>query len=145
MNKKSKRIVGILAIIIYLLSMTMESYLVNGKSSIGSYGLIAFLYGWLNFNLIGVIWLANPLFITSSLFIMFSKKQNLPFVLSLIASILAISFTQVTEIIRTEAGHTGKIDRYLLGYWLWLLSILLMLIATIVNKTLNKKNSRNNL
>ena len=55
MNNKTRKIVGIGIGIIFLSSLTMECYLVDGVASIGSFGLVAFLLGWLNFDLIGLI------------------------------------------------------------------------------------------
>jgi hypothetical protein len=143
MNKNLKRIIGIGIGIIYLSSLTMECYLVDGIPSIGSFGLIAFLLGWLNFNLIGLIWLANPLFLLSLFLFFSSKKTKYALIFSLIASILAISFTQIDEIIKTEGGNTGKITEYLTGYWLWVSAIFLMLISSILDKILNKKTMHN--
>lgn len=140
MNKKTRKIFGIGIGIIFLSSLTMECYLVDGNPSIGSFGLIAFLLGWLNFNLIGLIWLANPLFLLSLFSFFFNKKPKLALITSLTASILAISFTQIDEIIKNEGGFSGQITDYLLGYWLWTISILLMPLALILNKlSANKK------
>ena len=144
MNKYFKKIVGIGIGLIYLSSLTMECYLVDGIPSIGSFGLIAFLLGWLNFDLIGLIWLANPLFLISLLFFFFSKKKKSALIFSIVATILAISFLGIDEIYKNEAGHTGQITEYLLGYWLWLLAIFIMLITLILDKILNKKTMHNN-
>lgn len=137
MNKKLKKVVGIGIGLIYLSSLTMECYLVDGIASIGSFGLIAFLLGWLNFNLIGLIWLANPLFLLSLFLFFFSNKPKLALISSSVASILAISFTQIDEIIKNEGGFTGQITEYLLGYWLWTIAIILMTIILIINKTMH--------
>ena len=134
MNKTFKKIIGFVILVIYLISLTMECYLVNGKPSIGSFGLIALLLGWVNFDFVGLIWLANPLFILSLLIFFFSKKKRIAVILSLIVSILAISFLLIKEIIWSEAGHVGEITGYLTGYWLWVSAILLMTINLLLNK-----------
>lgn len=123
----------------------MECYLVDGIASIGSYGLIALLLGWLNFNLIGLIWLANPLFLLSLFLFLFSKKPKLALVSSTSASILASSFTQIDEIIKNEGGFTGQITEYLLGYWLWITAIILITITLIMNKILEKNYAQHRL
>ena len=140
MNNKTRNILGIGIGIIFLSSLTMECYLVNGDSSIGSFGLIALLLGWLNFDLIGLIWLANPLFLLSLSLFFINKKTKLALITSLISSILAISFTQIDKIIKDEGGFSGEITDYLLGYWLWATSIFLLLIILMLNELLiNKK------
>ena len=144
MNKNLKRIIGFIIAFTYLSSLTMECYLVNGEASIGSFGVIAFLLGWLNFNLIGLIWLANPLFIISLRLFFCAKKQNLALALTGIALILALSFMQIQEIIKTEAGHKGEIDGYQPGYWLWLTSISLLLITFLTNNMMKKKTINKN-
>ncbi len=145
MNKKLKKIVGIGIALMFLSSLTMECYLVDGVASIGSFGLIAFLLGWLNFDQIGLIWLANPLFLISLFLFFFSKKPNLALVSSLIASFLAFSFLRINEIIKNEGGFSGQITEYLLGYWLWTTSFILLSITLILNKVLeNKKTMHNN-
>lgn len=145
MNKKFKKIIGIGITLMFLSSLTMECYLVDGVASIGSFGLIAFLLGWLNFDQIGLIWLANPLFLISLFQFFFSKKLNLALVSSLIASFLAFSFLRIDEIIKNEGGSSGQITEYLLGYWLWTTSIILLSITLISNKVLeNKKTMHNN-
>jgi hypothetical protein len=142
MNNNLKKIVGIGIGLVYISSLTMECYLVEGVASVGSFGLIAFLLGWLNFNQIWLIWLANPLFILSLTLFLSSKKQKLALVLSSIASILALSFTQVDKIIKNEGGYNGQITEYLLGYWLWATAIILLSITLVLNQILeNKKTS----
>ncbi len=140
MNKNLKKIIGAIIIIIYLSSLGMECYLVDGIPSIGSFGLIALLLGWMNFDLIGLIWLANPLFLFSLLIYFFSKKKRFAFIFSLLATILAISFLGIDEIYKNEAGQKGQITEYLLGYWLWLSAMVIMLITLSLNKILIKKN-----
>jgi hypothetical protein len=144
MNKYLKKVIGVIIGIFYLSSLTLECYLIDGKPSIGSFGLIAFLLGWLNFDFIGLIWLANPLFLVSLFLFLFSKKAKLALILSLIAFVLSISFTQVGEIIKNEAGHIGQITDYLLGYWIWIIANLLLLIVLIINNILNYKKPMHN-
>jgi hypothetical protein len=145
MTKSFKNIIGIGIGLIYLSSLTMECYLVDGVASVGSFGLIAFLLGWMSFDLIGLIWLANPLFLMSLFLFLFSKKLKLALILSLISSILALSFTQVDEIIKNEGGFTGQITEYLPGYCIWTTAIILMSIVLILYETLeNTKKMHNN-
>ncbi|SFU45850.1 hypothetical protein SAMN05216480_10472 [Pustulibacterium marinum] len=141
MTKSLKSIIGIGIGLIYLSSLAMECYLVDGVSSVGSFGLIALLLGWMNFDIIGLIWFANPLFLYSLFLFLFSKNSKLALILSLISSILALSFTQVEKIIKNEGGFTGQITEYLSGYWLWTTAIILLSMTLILNRILeNNKN-----
>jgi len=139
MSKKLKSVLGAIIGLIYASSLAFECYLVDGQASIGSFGLIAFLLGWLNFNILGLTWLANPLFIASLIIFFVSKKVKLALILSLIAFCLAISFTQINEIIKNEAGHTGQITGYLTGYWLWISAIFVLLVSLVMHEILPKK------
>ncbi len=138
MSKHLDKVIGVIIGILFLSSLTLECYLVDGEKSIGSFGLIAFLLGWLNFDIVGLIWLANPLFFISLfILIFFSKKRKAALFLSLIAFLLAISFTQVEEIIKNEAGFTGKITGYLTGYWLWVSANFTLFLYLLINTTIS--------
>ncbi|HRI00561.1 MAG TPA: hypothetical protein PK006_05875 [Saprospiraceae bacterium] len=136
MNNKAKKIIAAGIGLVFLSSLTMECYLVDGDPSLWSRGVIALLLGWLNFNKIGLIWLANPLFIFSYFIFLSTKKSKLALAFSSVASILALSFTQIESIIKNEGGYNGQITEYLLGYWLWVGSILLLLVSLILNEIL---------
>jgi len=142
MNKRTKNIVGIGSALIYSLSLITECYLVNGNESIGSFGLSALLLGWMNFDLIGLIWLANPLYTFGLILFFLSKESKTTFISSLIAFILALYFTQIDEITINEAGHVGRITKLITGYWLWLSAIFLLLGAALLDIFL-KKNQPN--
>jgi len=135
---KIKIIALIISILLLLLALTRECYLVEGKTSIGSFGLISFLLGWLNISLSGISWLANPLLILSYIFLFKNEKWAIGF--SLLALGFSLSFLFVNNILVNEAGHTGKITGYLSGYWFWVASIGVIFISSLV-LTFMPKNS----
>jgi hypothetical protein len=75
------------------------------------------------------IWLANPLYVLALIF--FFKSNKTSKVVSITATILALSFTTWKEILAAENGRTATIERLNLGYWLWVLSLTILSIGTI--------------
>jgi len=126
----------IISILLFLLALTRECYLANHKPSVGSFGLISFLLGWLNVSWSGISWLANPLLILSYISIFKNEKWAIGF--SLLALCFSLSFLLVDKVIVDEAGHNGKITGYLSGYWLWIASIAVVFITSIGSFLLNK-------
>ncbi|NQY05389.1 MAG: hypothetical protein HRT68_04065 [Flavobacteriaceae bacterium] len=139
MTNKQLKAIGIAIGVCYLLSATMECYLVDGQATIGSFGFVALLLGWMNFDLLTLIWLANPFFLAGLLFFFIGKNLKFSLVISFLASILAFSFLFVDEVLKNEAGGRGKIDSYLLGYWLWLSSHVLLFIITFIRLRKSKE------
>ncbi|MEC4005025.1 hypothetical protein OX283_010180 [Flavobacterium sp. SUN052] len=75
-----------------------------------------------------VIWLANPLCLISIFLLLMDKKSS--FKLSLSALILSISFSFWKELLGAESGSPAKIISLQLGYYLWVISILILTIGT---------------
>ena len=63
-----------------------------------------------------------------------SEHTKLSLPLSLITTIISVSFLFFKEIMINEAGHFGEITGYKLGYWLWISSMIIMLIGNIKNQ-----------
>jgi hypothetical protein len=126
MNKISKRLLLAISLVLFIVSLTQECYTVNGSPSVGSFGLIAFMLGWMNYSLSGLCWLANPFFILACIF---RKKDKPALIFAVLAVILAASFLLVNDVVINEAGQTGKVDGHLPGYWFWLASHFLLLIT----------------
>lgn len=82
----------------------------------------AFLSGWLVLFIepAGLTWLANPLLIVALVMILKDKKSS--FWLSLMASLLSLSFLLCNTIIENEAGGAREIIKLKPGYWLWVAS-----------------------
>lgn len=82
--------------------------------------------------------MANPLFLGSFYLFSFTKKYDPTLILSILSSILAISFLQIEEIIQNESGTYGEITGYLLGYCLWAMSQFALPIILLVEKRLRQ-------
>lgn len=124
-NKKSPIFVLTLSISVVFLGISLSQdayYTGDHRDSLGSSSLVAFLLGWMNIAGPGISWLANPALIIS--YVHHSRGKLKPALYySLAALLLSLTFLLFREIIVSEAGHTGEITGYGLGYWLWLSSI----------------------
>ena len=128
MNKH--RTIGlIISVSIFLISLTQETFHIDREAQPNAWsgGLGNLLMGWLGGN---VSWLANLMIIPA--WILTSKKTIYPILLSFIAMLLAFSFYFNGTIISNEAGHEAHVTKYLVGYWLWLLSMLVYFIYHII-------------
>lgn len=88
-------------------------------------GSIAFIGGG---ALEQVIWLANPLSLVSIFLLLMNKRSAFKWCLS--ALIIAVSFSSWNEILGNEGGSSAKIISLELGYYLWVLSILILTMGT---------------
>lgn len=75
-----------------------------------------------------MVWLANPLYIVAVILLLCSKKSGKKF--SVAAAILALWFTTWKEILVAENGRTALIRHLNAGYWLWVLSIIVLSAGT---------------
>ena len=125
-NKKYlplKIVIISISFVLLFLSLTQNAYYVTGmEESVGSFGLIAFLLGWLDIFEAGITWLANPLLIISWIILLFGKSK-FSLILSLLAILFSFSFLFFKNIILNEGTlQHGEIIAYVNGYWLWLSS-----------------------
>jgi len=77
-----------------------------------------------------IIWFANPLSLVSIYLLAVNKKSAIKFSLS--ALFLAVSFSTWKEILGAESGVTAKITSLEMGYFLWVLSILILTIGIFI-------------
>ncbi|RZK10612.1 MAG: hypothetical protein EOO46_10055 [Flavobacterium sp.] len=95
--------------ILLMVSLTQNAYYIEGmRVSIGSFGLIAFLLGWLDFNYSFIVWLANPLLILSWFFL-FYKQPKQTIIPSTLAVLFSLSFLLFENIIANEGGGKSKL------------------------------------
>lgn len=97
------------------------------------------LFGWssiLGGNAIGTfIWLANPLFFSAIIYLL--KRKSAGLYLSLMASLLALSFSLLDSIVSSEAGQISKITSLENGYYLWVSSMITLAVGTMLERQLN--------
>ena len=128
-----------------LLSLNNDAYYIkNRQDSLGSFGLIAFLLGWMNLFGAGICWLANPFLMFSWIFQMSGSKKN-SFVLAILALFFSLLFLLFGNILVNEAGQHSEITNYGTGYWLWLGSCGINLIGTLTVYFWSKETGYNNL
>jgi hypothetical protein len=141
---KIKTYVSLISLTVFIVSLTQSALTYNdfdgqkihSSLSLLFMGGLAILGGGL---LEWFIWLANPLYILALIF--FFKSNKTSRVLSIVATLLALSFTTWKEILAAENGRTATIESLNLGYWLWVLSLTILSIGTIYYfRQLDKNN-----
>lgn len=75
-------------------------------------------------------WLANPVLFFA--FIAVRRDARMALKLSLVSTILMLSFLLYGRILDNEAGGYATITAYGAGYWLWVLSSVTILAGSIV-------------
>lgn len=73
-------------------------------------------------------WLANPFYVIAVIFFIFKKRAAVS--LSAIAASIAFSFMFWNNILASESGRTAGISGLSTGYYLWLLSLLLLAVGS---------------
>lgn len=135
-SKNIKIITIVLSLGIFILSLFQNAVITNFNNEVKTaasweyllMGAISFVGGGL---LEEIIWLANPLCLLAIIFLI--NNKNTAIGLSLAALFLAASFASWNEILASESGSTAKIVSLELGYYLWVLSILILVIGILVN------------
>ena len=118
----------ILSIFLFLVSLSMKAFC---TSLICFHSLKVLISGSFCVFIGGtsLIWMANPLLWASWLF---NKHSTLSLSLSILAFIVALSFLFFDKIITNEGGIPEKITQFKAGYWFWLLSITMNVVAHIL-------------
>ncbi len=141
------RILFIFSIVLFIFSLTQESYYVD-KIDYGSWSnsFVLLLIGWIGLIMGGgaaISWLANPFIFLSWVF--FFKNIRFSIFFSTISFIFALSFLFFDNVITSEAPTFSKITKYRIGYWSWLISIFIFLLGSIFiyfKNSINKKQSQ---
>ena len=58
------------------------------------------------------------------------RKTSL--LLSLLSTVIALSFLMFDEVVINEAGDSSAVTRYALGYWLWIGSHAAMVVGNVL-------------
>jgi hypothetical protein len=129
LGRSSKGILVFVSIGFLISSFTQKCYC---TTNLCADSLFVFLFGPFGFFMswAGLTWLANPLLITS--WVVVKRNPRLSLITSLLASILALSFLLFTKVIDDEGGDLSQIISYKQGYWLWVLSSLIMFIGNVI-------------
>lgn len=162
--KKLTKLIAIIGVTLFIASLTQKCYCLGDQCGDS---IAAFLFGWLGVllelghvatfimekvqgqdtifnNEIGVTisWLANPLIIISFVTLRFCPKTTI--VISILSTVLILSFLLFRYVIANEAGHYYEITSYKMGYYLWLSSSLTILTGSIYLTTKLTDNEKKN-
>lgn len=136
-----KKFTVAISFILLAISLTKNAYYIEGmRESVGSFGLIAFLLGWMDFSGPLLVWLANPLLFLSWVFL-FSKRAKRALIPGILAVIFSMSFLFFENIVANEGGGKSQIISYDIGYWIWISSFITNLLGNFA-LTLITRNSR---
>ena len=119
--------------VIFLISLTQNAIVVSKdfhNENISSINLfLSGAFGWILGGLLeSIIWLANPF---AFLTIVFLWKNNKKAMFTVSASLfLSICFSFWNEILQSGSGRNDAIAHLDKGYYLWLLSIIVLAIGT---------------
>jgi len=136
---KNPNIFILVSILTFIIACSQKIYCTNGNCGEYWSGLVALISGIFGIFISGacITWLANPLILISWLTF---KKTKISLVISIIALLFGLSFLFFDKIIINEAGHYGKITGYKIGFYLWNLSFIIMIIRNIISLK-NKSSS----
>ena len=132
---KNKKLFLFISVGVYVISLTQKSYCTSGGTCEYFSGFLNLIFGWFGVFMLHIPafpWLANPILLAS--WITFKKKPKLSFILSIVAFVLMLSFLFVNEIIVNDGSTTSIVNFYGLGYWLWVLSSLIMIAGNLIFK-----------
>jgi len=113
----TKRIFVAIAVCVFFASFFQPAFTNDGSDQAAD-PIAIFLTGWMGIfagSLACIAWLANPLFFIAVILFLRNRKAAL-----------------AHDIIKDEAGNYAKITKYDAGYWLWLGSIGMLLVVTLI-------------
>ena len=132
-----------ISVIIFFISLTQVCMVYQYFGIVNYPSYLAFLVGWMHFVSDGFwegcIWLANPLYFMG-LFLVFKKNNKAVFPL-ICSSMLALIFLSFENLVMTKSGRIAPIIELKSGYFLWLISILLITFSSIYLKVTEKNNA----
>jgi len=135
---KIKRATLIVSMALFVLSLTQKCFCTTNQCGDS---IMVLLVGWMGLTTGGaaITWLANPFLWVSWIFI---KKNSISLVCSIVSLLICLSFLLFKTIIDDEAGNYNKIVGYKMGYWLWMISSLVMLTGNLFLNALKQKSER---
>lgn len=122
----------LLAVAVYVVCLPLDAFCVAGKcGDWPGWGALAF--GWL---LVGAtdansMWLANPLLFASWLCTWLHQRW-VALAAALGALVLALAFMSFKTVVTNEGGIPMAISGYAAGYWVWVASIALSIVAAVL-------------
>ncbi len=127
-----RRAVLLLSIGLFITSLTLNSYYLDGDKEIFTPGYVCFIFGILGIFIggAGLTWLANPLLFISWFFV--KKKPIIGIVLSFLSLLISLSFLFFDEVLVSESGVYSEITGYGIGYWFWITSSFILCVGNVL-------------
>lgn len=132
---KTQLAVLMLSLIIFLVSLTQNGFTyqdADSEKTFSSFSL--FIAG--GFAILGcgflewLVWLANPLYITSFIFLLNGSKKAA--LCGITAVVAGVSFLFWKEVLISESGRMDPIIAFESGYYLWVCSMLILLSGVLL-------------
>jgi hypothetical protein len=119
------RVTGaVLAFTLFVTSLGFNTFILSEGDPGFLFGLICLLFGF------GYLqWYANPLFFLSLLLVVIGSR--LAMVTSALSLILALSVFSIQRVPYSEAGDKADVIGYGPGFFLWLASILVLMLTSL--------------
>jgi len=129
------RIIGlVLSISLFITSTGFKTLILSKGDSSFLFGLVCLLFGFSYLP-----WFANPLFVLGIIFLVL-KRFSLAVAASGLSVILAATTLFIREAPYNEAGHTASVIGYGLGFYLWLGSISVLLLTSLLATFVRTRN-----
>jgi hypothetical protein len=125
------RIAGIvLAAVLFLSSLGFNTLILSRGDSSFLMGFVCLLFGFSY-----LAWFANPLFLVSVILLSLNRSY-MALATSTVSLILAATTFLIQKVPYNEAGHTANVVGYGLGFYLWIASISMILLTSVVSMTI---------
>jgi hypothetical protein len=132
MHKFGRLTILIASIALFLACFTQNAFYIEGPNSQAwTSASYLFLLGWLGLFSGTIAWFANPLQIAA--LVLFTRRRYwIAFALGIAASFCALSFLNVDKVMVSEAPTFAKITGFGLGYWLWVASMIVITVGSVL-------------
>jgi hypothetical protein len=136
--KKIALYIALFSLLLFVISLTQNAFRIDSEPNPygWSNGFYLLILGWMGIIFgkasLAFYWLANPIYITA--FILFFFKPKISFYLSLLATLLALSFLFCGKVLTNENGEISTISSYEAGYFLWVVSMLVLTIGSYLKR-----------
>lgn len=123
------RTLGGLSVGLYVISLPMTAFVTENISYVGFGALFDGILGVLFASGVNWPWFANPALFVAWLFLLFRAATTAAAIFSGAALVAAVYFFAFPRVMNNEGGVVVRVSSLELGYWLWLASIVLALVA----------------
>jgi hypothetical protein len=127
------RIAGIvLTAVLFLSSLGFNTLILSQGDSSFLMGFVCLLFGFSY-----LAWYANPLFLVS-ITLLSLNRSHMALATSTASAILAGTTFLIQKVPYNEAGHMADVVGYGLGFYLWIASMSVILLTSVLSTTLGK-------